>query len=200
MAFCLVEKKNPTLEEEFDMTDGVTELQIPQNPIFLPELFAILGKKHKNYSLTSEEVADIKKIYQTFHEEGITEIFYFHVRNFGNIRAKELIIDTVFDWELQNGHGSNNAKAMKCIFDNVQDIELKSWVFTILNRGKVYYFMQFFSAPINIGSEIWGFISDFVSIFMTYFNIFKNIMAFFILHYITREIWVSMNYRLIFEN
>ena len=92
---------------------------------------------------------------------------------------------------LYKGHGSNNSDAMKCIYDNIHDIKLKAWIFTILDRGFMYYLKQYFNVVIDVCLEIWGLISGFVGIFLTYLDIFKDIMAFFILHYISNEIWVS---------
>ena len=79
------------------MTGTETPLNEIQN--FPPELFEILRKHPKNYCLSSKEVTDIRIIFKRFHESENTEMFFHHVKFFGNVRAKELIVDTVFDWE-----------------------------------------------------------------------------------------------------
>ena len=96
VSFYLTEKRNPSQEEI-----SMTEIEVPQNGIqnFPPELFAILRKNPKKYCLTSEEVTDIRLIFKRFHESGNTEVFFHHVKYFGNVRAKELIVDSVADWE-----------------------------------------------------------------------------------------------------
>ena len=80
---------------------------------------------------------------------------------------------------------------MKCIYDNVHDIQLKAWIFRIFNRGFMYYLTQYFNEVIDVSLKIWSFISEFVSIVLTYSDIYIRIMAFFILHYISKEILVS---------
>ena len=80
---------------------------------------------------------------------------------------------------------------MKCIYDNVHDIQLKAWIFRIFNRGFTYYLTQYFNEVMDVSLKIWGFISEFVSIVLTYSDIYIRIMAFFILHYISKEILVS---------
>ena len=92
---------------------------------------------------------------------------------------------------LYKGHGSNTSDAMKCIYDNVHDIQLKAWIFRIFNRGFMYYLTQYFNEVIDVSLKIWSFISEFVSIVLTYSDIYIRIMAFFILHYISTEILVS---------
>ena len=79
----------------------MTPMAMPLNGIqnFPSGLFAILQKNPRNYCLTSKDVTDIRIIFKSFHESGNTEFFFHHVKHFGNDRAKELIVDTVFDWE-----------------------------------------------------------------------------------------------------
>ena len=92
-------------------------MEIPQNCTqnFPSELFAILQKNPRRYCLTSKDVTDIRIIFKRFHEGGNSEIFFQHVKYFGNDRAKELIVDTVFDWEQYRKFWNNPCAPVKYI-------------------------------------------------------------------------------------
>ena len=128
----------------------------------------------------------IRKIYEIFHNCQSTELFYQHVKNYNDITTTELILDTTFEWEIFEGHCSSKVEAIDCIFDHLEDKQLKNWIFEILSRGIVYSIQQKFIGVIDVLETFWKFISVFVRMFFFYFDIYKDILAFVVFDHISK--------------
>ena len=97
-------------------------LNLPQeytNTLFILQLFTVLSENRNKITVNcqpgeirKDEVKQIRKIYEIFHNCQSTELFYQHVKNYNDIRTTELILDTTFEWEIYEAHCSNKCEAI----------------------------------------------------------------------------------------
>ena len=89
------------------------------NTLFILQLFTVLSENRNKITVNcqpgeirKDEVKQIRKIYEIFHNCQSTELFYQHVKNYNDIRTTELILDTTFEWEIYEAHCSNKCEAI----------------------------------------------------------------------------------------
>ena len=154
------------------------------------------NKNDKRECLDPDEISLIIEQYKLHHSEGMTEYFFKHLKNCGNIEAIEQTIDNIYTWEIQQGHERSEVEVTKCIMENVKDPVLKNWVLGLMNRGSIYLLEKacgFHSKSMSTIKMSVSIIYAFLSLIWFYWDMYKDIIFFFILDHIWTKLLVSKN-------
>ena len=154
-------------------------------------LITIFRKEITHMSrLDTEESSLIIQSYMQHHNLGCAEVFFEHLQKCDNIKMVEEVIEIVKNWECQHAHEKNIGKVYQCFMENIKDLQLRSWIFTQMNRGCFYDLEKKIISPKNKKRLIY-YLNIFLSILgiiLFYFDIFKDILFFRILGHL----WINV--------
>ena len=124
--------------------------QSPRISMFDGALITIFRKEITHMSrLDTEESSLIIQSYMQHHNLGCAEVFFEHLQKCDNIKMVEEVIEIVKNWECQHAHEKNIGKVYQCFMENIKDLQLRSWIFTQMNRGCFYDLEKKIISPKN---------------------------------------------------
>ena len=183
---------------------------------FNSELASILLRLNSNQklsNLTLDDKGKILKIYAQHHDRRLLagepvsiDVFFGHVKNFSEVKnfnfwvrsqVRNDILDLAYIWE--DEHHDTQYKAFGCIFENIEDLELKYWIFENhpSERGFFYQISELYKSLTD--SETWDWIKWILAVLMSgfgflffAFDAIKDFLAYLFIDYIATEILVSI--------
>ena len=143
--------------------------------------------------LDPEESSLIIQSYEQHHKLGCAEVFFEHLEKCDNIKMVEKVFDIVKNWECNHAHEKNIGKVYQCFMENIKDLQLRSWIFTQMNRGCFYDLEKKIISPKNKKTLIFylNLFLGIVGIILFYFDIFKDILFFRILGHLWTNVLVK---------
>ena len=143
--------------------------------------------------LDPEESFLIIQSYEQHHNLGCSEVFFEHLQNCDNIKMVEEVIEIVKNWEYKHAHEKKIGKVYQCFMENIQDLQLRSWIFTQMNRGCFYDLEKKIISPKSKKMLIFylNLFLGIVGIILFYFDIFKDILFFRILGHLWTNVLVK---------
>ena len=146
-------------------------------------------------SLDPEDHFLISHSYKVHHDCGESQVFLEHVRNIESVKMCELVMDIVKTQEYKHLHDKNESEVVNCIMREVQDLELRDWVFTQFDRGFFYDLKKIVTSAISpIIREkmgvIWIVLVGLFGLVSFYLDVFKDIVFYFTIEHVLKEFWV----------
>ena len=179
----------------------------------LASMLLRLNSSSKLLNLNLDDKGKILKIYAQHHDKRLLagepisiDVFFGHVKNFSEVKifnfwvrsqVRNEILDLAYIWE--DEHHDTEHKAFGCIFENVQDLELKNWIFQNhkSERGFFYQVMEHYKSLTD--SETWDWIKWSLAVLMSSFGFvwfaydaIKDFLLYLFIDYVATEILVSM--------
>ena len=102
---------------------------------------------------------------------------------------------TFFNHVNRYGHEEVEGKVYKCLMENIKDLQLRSWIFTHMDRGFFYNLQKKLISPKNLKRLIFNLniFLGILGIILFYFDIFKDVLFFRILGHLWTNILVIVH-------
>ena len=196
------EKSHKGLNDNIDTVDGIEMVSSQENSqcqrivMFNGALITIFQKEMTHMSkLDPEDLSLIIQSYEQHHNLNCTEIFFEHLQKCDNIKMVEEVVDCIKLWEYSHAHDKVEGKVYKCLMENIQDFQLRSWIFTHMDRGFFYNLQKKIISPKNM-KRLTFYLNLFLGILgiiFFYFDIFKDVLFFRILGHLWTNVLVRVH-------
>lgn len=191
-------------KEALDLDDMTPLERSPRSRLYNERFLFLLFKNRKGtHYLDPEDATFFKQIYLNHHDNKATWIYFEHLKNSKcDQRTLELVLDLALQIEEMTYHSGNRQEAFECLMKQIEDLDLRLWVFDNMDRGFVYKIklpiMECLKqCPRVVGHHLataLSFMTGFAIVACFYFDLWKDVIAFLVLNHISDKILVNFFY------
>ena len=190
------EETKPTNLELFAIVDKF----LPSNISFNPILLNILSKDIPDEgSLDPEEASTLIGIYKSHYHPAQSNKFFRQLKYAPNQKTTRMIFNAVMNWEIRRSDHESKNDAINCILNAANDdIELKKWLLSALDRGFLSNLKEKIMDILPIGiftSKVLtrlDFLKSTVFTFTFYWDVLKDVATFALFNHMSVNILVSI--------